>query len=416
MCSRGRFNNPPVGRRDRDDGGRALYISESDTARIGGADRNGSTRNARFITVGPGRAMPGLEESGTMKPDPAGEEPAWADPRDGMIAPPPRQDAWRGPIMSIALHAAILVAAFGPWSVMRPDPAPASAEAIPVEVVIEPPAGPAAAAQVAETEEAAKTADAAQAAEKTAETPLPEPAAQAEEDVQAVQGRGTSAEPDSLPSADAAIDEKTSAEAGAPTVGAAPDAPGRPVQPEVANGEPAKQDVAKQDPANQQSAAVVPSDPEPDAEPLEQASTISPRLPTFATLALPRAAPRWQPESWQPQLWQPEPRPAPASSATPLTGEGLRETYRSRVLAHLSRFRVFPDAARSAGLAGRTVVSLTIDRSGNLRAVSIEGRSGKPVLDQAALDMVRRAAPFPAAPPGSPATFTVLAGITYGFE
>ncbi|MCZ8315299.1 TonB family protein [Phreatobacter sp.] len=85
--------------------------------------------------------------------------------------------------------------------------------------------------------------------------------------------------------------------------------------------------------------------------------------------------------------------------------------WRQRVLAHLARFKVYPDHARDAGIRGRAAVSFTLSASGSVSSVAIATSSGAAVLDQATLAMVRRAQPFPPNPAGSPASFT--AGINY---
>ena len=85
--------------------------------------------------------------------------------------------------------------------------------------------------------------------------------------------------------------------------------------------------------------------------------------------------------------------------------------WRQRVLAHLARFKVYPDHARDAGIRGRAAVSFTLTANGAVSSVSIATSSGAAVLDQATLAMVRRAQPFPPNPAGSPASFT--AGINY---
>jgi protein TonB len=54
----------------------------------------------------------------------------------------------------------------------------------------------------------------------------------------------------------------------------------------------------------------------------------------------------------------------------------------------------------SAGRAGRVVVRITVASSGALNAATVANSSGNARLDAAAIDAVRRAQPFPAAPPG----------------
>jgi periplasmic protein TonB len=87
--------------------------------------------------------------------------------------------------------------------------------------------------------------------------------------------------------------------------------------------------------------------------------------------------------------------------------------YRSRILAHLARYKTYPESAQDAGIQGRATVSFTITRTGGVTSASLAGSSGAGVLDQATLAMVRRAQPFPAMPPGGPASMSFTAVIRY---
>ncbi len=73
--------------------------------------------------------------------------------------------------------------------------------------------------------------------------------------------------------------------------------------------------------------------------------------------------------------------------------------WQSRVLAWLSRHKRYPASARSRKQAGLVQVAFTVDRGGRVTSARIARSSGVPALDQAALEMVRRASPVPAPPP-----------------
>lgn len=88
--------------------------------------------------------------------------------------------------------------------------------------------------------------------------------------------------------------------------------------------------------------------------------------------------------------------------------------YRQRVLAHLARYKVYPESARERGIRGRTGIAFTLTGSGSVASVSIASSSGAPILDQATLAMVRRAQPFPPNPAGGSASFT--AGVNYNLH
>jgi protein TonB len=99
--------------------------------------------------------------------------------------------------------------------------------------------------------------------------------------------------------------------------------------------------------------------------------------------------------------------------AAPTAGAAEVASYRSRVLAHLARFKNYPESAQDAGIQGRATVSFTITRSGGVTSVALAGSSGTGILDQATLAMVRRAQPFPAMPAGGPASMSFNAVIRY---
>lgn len=88
--------------------------------------------------------------------------------------------------------------------------------------------------------------------------------------------------------------------------------------------------------------------------------------------------------------------------------------WRQRVLAHLARYKVYPESARERGIRGRTGIAFTLTGSGAVASVSIASSSGAPILDQATLAMVRRAQPFPPNPAGGSASFT--AGVNYNLH
>ncbi|MBV8851719.1 MAG: energy transducer TonB [Methylobacteriaceae bacterium] len=94
-------------------------------------------------------------------------------------------------------------------------------------------------------------------------------------------------------------------------------------------------------------------------------------------------------------------REAPVAAA-PAQGTGasaqrVRTTWQKQLMAHLERFKRYPNAKvpRSA----RIQVGFTLDRVGHVVSAEIRQGSGDPDFDQAALAMLRRADPVPAPPP-----------------
>lgn len=107
--------------------------------------------------------------------------------------------------------------------------------------------------------------------------------------------------------------------------------------------------------------------------------------------------------------------PPPASANGAIGGQGaqttttnaaqteqtIRERYTQQISGWIGRHQLYPAAA--AGRAGRVVVRVRIDRGGYVRYYAIEESSGVEALDAAAIDMIRRANPMPAAPANYPA-------------
>jgi protein TonB len=102
-----------------------------------------------------------------------------------------------------------------------------------------------------------------------------------------------------------------------------------------------------------------------------------------------------------------------SGGATQSAGTAEIASYRARILAHLARHKTYPTAARSAGIEGRTIVSFTVTRDGNVTGVALAGASGSALLDEATLAMVRRALPFPPMPEGAPSTLTIVTAIRF---
>jgi periplasmic protein TonB len=99
---------------------------------------------------------------------------------------------------------------------------------------------------------------------------------------------------------------------------------------------------------------------------------------------------------------------APAFAAT------ARVRYEQVLFAWLVRHKQFPLLAQRRGLGGAGSVRVRIDRDGRVLEHSIEASTGEPMLDDAALDMVRRSSPFPAVPPEySGTSFVFVAPIEF---
>jgi protein TonB len=83
-------------------------------------------------------------------------------------------------------------------------------------------------------------------------------------------------------------------------------------------------------------------------------------------------------------------------------GNAAASNYQGEVMQRISRTRKPRIASRGAAL-----VRFSIAGNGGLGGVSIARSSGSARLDSAALQMIRRAAPFPPPPPGARTSFTI---------
>jgi protein TonB len=91
-------------------------------------------------------------------------------------------------------------------------------------------------------------------------------------------------------------------------------------------------------------------------------------------------------------------------------GNAAVSNYPGKVVAKLRRALRYPSEARSRRLNGVVQVRFVVGSSGDVGSVGLASSSGSPILDDAALATVNRAAPFPPIPEGSGRrswTFTV---------
>jgi protein TonB len=78
----------------------------------------------------------------------------------------------------------------------------------------------------------------------------------------------------------------------------------------------------------------------------------------------------------------------------------LSRDYQSRLQRLVERNKYYPLQARRSGIQGKTTVSLTVRRDGNIENIVLSRSSGKPILDRAAIRTIQRigkAPPFPSA-------------------
>jgi protein TonB len=108
-------------------------------------------------------------------------------------------------------------------------------------------------------------------------------------------------------------------------------------------------------------------------------------------LADTKASPQKNPSTHTPS--KPPRPPTPKSAPKNLPGPSLR-----RAQAMLSKHLFYPPPAVTQGLEGEVVLLLTLDTTGQIRAVDIAKSSGHVLLDEAALDAARHIGTLPGNP------------------
>lgn len=189
-----------------------------------------------------------------------------------------------------------------------------------------------------------------------------------------------------------------------------------PVEPETAETAMAEQDVVEPEPVEPEPvepeitapevAAVTPEVavplPQPRPEIVEPEKEQPVRKVERKTVEKPKrevakAEPKAQPKA------EPKAKPATKAVAASRAAKAPKVSparWQSRLSAWLNRHKRYPRGARSRREEGVVNVSFAIDAAGVVVSARISRSSGNPELDQAALDMLRRASPVPAPPPG----------------
>jgi protein TonB len=158
--------------------------------------------------------------------------------------------------------------------------------------------------------------------------------------------------------------------------------------PEVQN-----EDVAV-GPTMQQADEAPKQPPKVEEKPAEQ--VMQPTPPQQAEVTLPEV--QQKVEEPKPEVMPPAPetRAAPKNEHVAQFSQAASNTYNALVLGHLQRFKRYPKAA--GNISGKVVVRFTLDRDGRLVDSVVTKTSGNRILDEAALETLRRANPFPQFP------------------
>ena len=93
--------------------------------------------------------------------------------------------------------------------------------------------------------------------------------------------------------------------------------------------------------------------------------------------------------------------PVAPSTAVPLGSDTIKDVYAKQIAEWIAKHKTMPATANPAAM--KAIVRIRVDRAGYLRYYALEESSGDDAVDKAAIAMVRRANPVPAAPAGYPA-------------
>jgi protein TonB len=94
------------------------------------------------------------------------------------------------------------------------------------------------------------------------------------------------------------------------------------------------------------------------------------------------------------------PAPAPSKPVVGTVEPSVLEAYRHSVSQEVMKHMSYPRLAVRRKWEGKTVVEMQLSVDGNVTGLSVAESSGKDVLDEAAVAMVRKSLPLPKPPPG----------------
>jgi protein TonB len=160
------------------------------------------------------------------------------------------------------------------------------------------------------------------------------------------------------------------------------------------------QDIAV-GPTMQQADAAPPVPPK--VEEKQEEPVVQPPPPQQeAAVTLPKTEKEVEEPKPVPEPPAPETRAPPKSDRIGQFSEAGSNAYNALVFGHLQKFKRYPSAAR--GKIGTVVVNFVLNRAGEVIDSTVTKSSGNDVLDREAIEILRRASPFPAFPAAKPGT------------
>jgi protein TonB len=135
--------------------------------------------------------------------------------------------------------------------------------------------------------------------------------------------------------------------------------------------------------------------PQEDVRPPEQEAEVAIPEPEPPKPQPPSEA---RPQTAQPSVVMQESPTPPTPGTTRQTSMAFINRWENSLVAHITRFKRYPAAARARDEHGTTVVAFTLDRDGWVRNSRIVQSSGSRALDEESLAMLARAQPMPRPP------------------
>lgn len=111
--------------------------------------------------------------------------------------------------------------------------------------------------------------------------------------------------------------------------------------------------------------------------------------------------------------------PEPPKPAEPSQADmsAAHDSYGNTLWGAIGKYKQYPKIAQMRGWQGEVIVELQLDGNGKLKSKKILKGSGYDILDKQALDMVDKAAPFPAPPEAlRNSSFTIKVPIPFKLE
>ncbi len=87
--------------------------------------------------------------------------------------------------------------------------------------------------------------------------------------------------------------------------------------------------------------------------------------------------------------------------------------FQQALLRQIRRYQRYPEAARQEGLQGTVETYFVVRRDGTLVDARVQSSAGQLLLDDAAIEAIRRAQPFPSIPAGLPDLLGIRLGIAF---